>query len=264
MRAGLKSKLLFFKIVIKCAEFLLIYLRYSYICGINYKMYLLQKIIHQAQDVYVFRHAQPDHSPGHIFPSKHAGLSPLGIAQAYSTGQRLAEKGIQPTLILCSPMERAKQTVQALESGFSTISEKHIPIIFLEDLKEINIGSYPVLVDVLGVLPWVRTILRMLHIEKQSWVKYEKITDVEKRIARQLLDMIHAYPGPLLVIGHQVVNSCMESVLTGKPWRPWLMLTPHVGIHHFVFSGTAQTWSIEKKYSGKKTMIRSNIPRSFF
>lgn len=214
------------------------------------------------KEIFLFRHAQPEHDPGKIFPSKYASLSDLGRAQAFYTGRNLARKGIIPEIIICSPMERTYQTAEWLQTGYASVIAREIPLKTLDCLKEINIGSKPFVTDALGaLLPVLDTILHFLHIRTPK-IKHERVKDVINRVRGELLDELKNYTGTVFIISHQVTNPCIKSVLIKKSWGVFQTLRPHVGVYHFSQTEVGD-WVMDKKYWGQRTVLPANIPRTF-
>ena len=221
--------------------------------------YILTKTLAMPNELYVIRHGQPVVKAGHLFPSKTAGLSALGLTQAYATGISMAEKGIQPTVLLCSPLERTRQTADEIEAGYRSVSGLSIPKVFVDCLQEINIGSRPFVTDVLNVFPVLNKILRFLHIPLQ----HETIADVKTRIEKQLLSELKNHAGTVVIIGHQVSNACIKSVLTDTPWKLFSTGLNHVGVHHLSYDSETQVWIAKKNPNGQDTFLKSTISRTF-
>jgi len=83
------------------------------------------------------------------------GLTPRGQHQARCLGQRLATAGWSPSHIYCSPLQRAKATLETLVDSFNDQASATAgtpltaPVSFRDDLKEYNNG-------VLAGLTWAQ------------------------------------------------------------------------------------------------------------
>jgi phosphohistidine phosphatase len=65
--------------------------------------------------IYFLRHAEAEDLAESDFDRK---LTPKGLQQAAKVGKFCASHGLEPTVILCSPVTRAKQTAEIVAGAF--------------------------------------------------------------------------------------------------------------------------------------------------
>ena len=219
--------------------------------------YILPKTLAMPTELYVFRHGQPQSFPGRVLPIKSAALSALGLAQAFAKGRLMAEQGMLPTVILSSPLKRAWQTAQAFNEGFASVSGSLIPLKQLDCLQEINIGSNPLVTSAFRVFPVISKLLQKLGIS----ARHETLSEVMQRIKHEFVSELLLHTGTVVVIGHQVSNSCLVSVLVEKKWKLTWIFRPHVDGFHVSFNTNNASWSLDKKNIKKIFEFNSDIPR---
>ena len=133
-------------------------------------------------------------------------LNETGIKQAEETKNKL--KNINYDMVICSPMNRAKQTAEIIING------KEIPIIFDERLRERKLGE-------LEGNPITEAC------EKQIWDYKldfkinggESLSKFEQRILDFIQDIKKRYDDnkTILIVAHGGIAKVIKSYLFGKP-----------------------------------------------
>lgn len=157
--------------------------------------------------IYYVRHGQTDFN---LMKKMQGGetekdLNETGINQAEETKKNL--ENIKFDLILCSPMNRAKQTAQIIDNG------RNLPIITDERIRERKLGEYEghIVTD---------------EIEKRIWnydLNYnipngENLHDFEKRIIEFLKEAKQKYnEKTVLIVAHGGVAKVVKAYLCGMP-----------------------------------------------
>ncbi len=77
--------------------------------------------------LFILRHAQ---ALSNAAQDKDRSLSPKGVDDAQALGRVMAKKGYFPDLVLCSPAQRTKQTLKALEDGLGVRNTAHPAILY--------------------------------------------------------------------------------------------------------------------------------------
>ncbi len=157
--------------------------------------------------IYYVRHGQTDFN---LMKKMQGGgtekdLNETGINQAQETKKNL--ENIKFDVILCSPMNRAKQTAQIIDNG------RNLPIITDERIRERKLGEYEghIVTD---------------EIEKRIWnydLNYnipngENLHDFEKRIIEFLKEAKQKYnEKTVLIVAHGGVAKVVKAYLSGMP-----------------------------------------------
>ena len=157
--------------------------------------------------IYYVRHGQTDFN---LMKKMQGGgtekdLNEAGINQAQETKKNL--ENIKFDVILCSPMNRAKQTAQIIDNG------RNLPIITDERIRERKLGEYEghIVTD---------------EIEKRIWnydLNYnipngENLHDFEKRIIEFLKEAKQKYnEKTVLIVAHGGVAKVVKAYLSGMP-----------------------------------------------
>ena len=157
--------------------------------------------------IYNVRHGQTDFN---LMKKMQGGgtekdLNETGINQAQETKKNL--ENIKFDVILCSPMNRAKQTAQIIDNG------RNLPIITDERIRERKLGEYEghIVTD---------------EIEKRIWnydLNYnipngENLHDFEKRIIEFLKEAKQKYnEKTVLIVAHGGVAKVVKAYLSGMP-----------------------------------------------
>lgn len=157
--------------------------------------------------IYYVRHGQTDWNLARKMQGGQTerNLNETGIKQAEETKNKL--QNIKYDMVICSPMNRAKQTAEIIING------KEIPIIFDERLRERKLGE-------LEGNPITEAC------EKQIWdyaLDYkinggESLSEFEKRILDFIQDIKRKYnEKTILIIAHGGIAKVIKSYLYGKP-----------------------------------------------
>ena len=157
--------------------------------------------------IYYVRHGQTDWN---LAKKMQGGgtekpLNETGIEQANETRKEL--ENVKYDIVICSPMNRAKQTAEIINQG------KNIPMIIDERIRERRLGELEghEITD---------------EMEKQIWdydLNYqvqrgECLYDFEKRILDFLEDIKKKYPDKtLLIVAHGGVAKVIKAHLYGMP-----------------------------------------------
>lgn len=157
--------------------------------------------------IYYVRHGQTDWNLARKMQGGQTerNLNETGIKQAEETKNKL--QNIKYDMVICSPMNRAKQTAEIIING------KDMPIIFDERLRERKLGE-------LEGHPITEAC------EKQIWdypLDYkinggESLSEFEERILDFLRDIKKKYNDKtILIIAHGGVAKVIKAYLYGKP-----------------------------------------------
>jgi alpha-ribazole phosphatase len=109
--------------------------------------------------IHLLRHGQTIAPAGVMLGATELALSPVGREQARILGRRIP----QDIPCICSPMLRAKQTLECLEEGGNIFSE----LIFDKRLREINFGAWE-----------MKTFAEIIGggVDISGWLKYNSFT----------------------------------------------------------------------------------------
>ena len=157
--------------------------------------------------IYYVRHGQTDWNLARRMQGGQTEkeLNETGIKQAEETRNRL--ENINFDMIICSPMNRAKQTAEIIING------KEIPIIIDERLRERKLGDFegnPI----------------TEACEKQIWDYHldfkinggESLSEFEQRILDFIQDIKKKYNNKtILIIAHGGIAKVIKSYLYGRP-----------------------------------------------
>lgn len=157
--------------------------------------------------IYYVRHGQTDWNLARKMQGGQTerNLNETGIKQAEETKNKL--QNIKYDMVICSPMNRAKQTAEIIING------KDMPIIFDERLRERKLGE-------LEGHPITEAC------EKQIWdypLDYkinggESLSEFEERILDFLRDIKKKYNDKtILIIAHGGIAKVIKAYLYGKP-----------------------------------------------
>ncbi len=157
--------------------------------------------------IYYVRHGQTDWNLARKMQGGQTerNLNETGIKQAEETKNKL--QNIKYDMVICSPMNRAKQTAEIIING------KDMPIIFDERLRERKLGE-------LEGNPITEAC------EKQIWdypLDYkinggESLSEFEERILDFLRDIKKKYNDKtILIIAHGGIAKVIKAYLYGKP-----------------------------------------------
>ena len=157
--------------------------------------------------IYYVRHGQTDWN---LAKKMQGGgtekpLNETGIEQANETRKEL--ENVKYDIVICSPMNRAKQTAEIINQG------KNIPIIMDERIRERRLGELEghEITDEMEKQIWDYD----LNYQVQS---VECLYDFEKRILDFLEDIKKKYPDKtLLIVAHGGVAKVIKAHLYGMP-----------------------------------------------
>ncbi|OGC04667.1 hypothetical protein A2276_01660 [candidate division WOR-1 bacterium RIFOXYA12_FULL_43_27] len=170
---------------------------------------------------------------------RNVALGKERFAQAYLTGEKLSNLDINPEIILASTYLRAKQTAGEIQNGYQTATKRRVPITYHEFLTERYVGDhfgYPF--DYYKYL-FPESYLQYL---KEGELIYrppngESKQDVWDRIKGNLERTLMPFSGKvILIVGHECVNLCIHSVLTGTDFGKLLaadVKIPNLGIYGY-------------------------------
>lgn len=131
-------------------------------------------------------------------------LNDTGIKQAEKTKKELETKKYD--IIICSPMERAKQTAQIINNG------KNIPMIIDERLRERKLG------ELNGNQVTAECEEKIWRYDLNTEIKYgENLQQFEKRILDFLKDIKEKYKdNTLLIVAHGGIAKIIKAYLDGN------------------------------------------------
>lgn len=163
--------------------------------------------------IYITRHGQTDWNVEHKVQGKaDIELNSRGIEQAGKTRENLSKEKID--LIICSPLQRAKQTAEVINS------ERYIPIIFDERISERDVGEFE------GRKQEDFDFKRFWSYK--SDIKYEKAENIKEffsRIYAFLDDIKSQYSGKnILLVSHGGVSIPVNCYFNGIPENDELLL----------------------------------------
>jgi phosphohistidine phosphatase len=121
-----------------------------------------------AKTLYLVRHAESDwNTDGADFDRP---LNKRGRRDAPEMGQRIRKRNANPEIVVCSPAERARQTLELLELGTKTVYEERIYEASAEALLEIvrSLDDQYQSVMIVGHNPsmtWLTNLLTGSHIQ---------------------------------------------------------------------------------------------------
>jgi broad specificity phosphatase PhoE len=201
------------------------------------------KIIDSFLNLYVLRHAEPIKHGGFV-SDKYAELTEVGKEQAYQTGITFVKHGVVPKEIVYSPFIRTQETADFLIKGIK--SEEHSADILLSDsplLREMDLGSYPSLLDIGSAFPVFNKLLKLFFSPKIS--EHEDIQKTRARIMDNKAELLN-HSGTVIFVSHVVFNELLSANLTEKRWNPLNFYKPFLYKTHFVYSYECQRWLIVK------------------
>lgn len=169
--------------------------------------------------LHLARHGQSVWNAGRRFQGSHdAPLSDLGRRQAAALGAALRRRGLAH--VYASPMERARETAQAV------VSEVGVPLTLVDDLRELCLGDWEGrTVDEIRALPgdlyarWVKD--PVLGCPPGG----EALADVQARVVAAVDAIARAHPDgdEVLIVAHGGVISAYLAHCLGLPlssiWR---------------------------------------------
>ena len=156
----------------------------------------------------IVRHGQTNWNLNHLILSNtDEKLNEIGINQAEATSKKLEKEKID--LIICSPLKRTKQTANIINKN------KHIPIIYDENLKERDFGEFEGLKDSDPKF----NIKEFWDYEKNiHYLKAENVQDFYKRIFNFLDTVLQKYKDKnVLLVCHGAVSAVVNCYFTEIP-----------------------------------------------
>ncbi len=156
-----------------------------------------------ATEILLIRHADA-HPHEHASPTTHADLplSEKGREQAALLGARYATQRIDA--IISSPLQRTKQTAEALAKGHS------LDIVYDDRLREVHIGDGSVAYDLAS--------LAKIAIEYGGWSHLpgaEPSVSIRERMGSAMTEFAETYAGSrIAVVSHAgTINACIADFL---------------------------------------------------
>jgi broad specificity phosphatase PhoE len=140
-------------------------------------------------------------------------LSPTGLDQAQQTAQFLASHPI--SAIYSSPMLRAMQTAEAISSKHTQLKIAQVPTII-----EVDVGNWEG--RDWGDIQTNDPEEYEKHMSDPSKFPYpggESMQQVQQRCVPELLRILHANTGHIVVTAHNVVNRSMVAHLLNSPLK---------------------------------------------
>ncbi len=153
--------------------------------------------------LYVIRHGETQMGKNGIIATEDEPLNEFGIKQAKEIGDSL--KTLDIDLVYCSPIERAKQTLELFNL------DKDIPVIIEERIKERNMGNY-----------------EKVYFKELDWnafwnynsdIKYpdlESMKDVYNRV-KNFIDEIKKQNKNILLVTHGGISRAIYWYFNGIP-----------------------------------------------
>ncbi|MFH1428240.1 MAG: histidine phosphatase family protein [Candidatus Margulisiibacteriota bacterium] len=189
---------------------------------------------------------------------KNTPLEPIGHTQAYMTGLAMPGKGIHPNIILCSTHFRTRQTAAEIIAGYKQVTDKTLPIIYMDFLVERNSGTthgfprayYSVLFPKSHALyAKDKYAFRPPGGESMIDVQYNRIRpNIHKELAK--------HKGVIAIVGHGLTNSTINAELTGKDIRKVRLGSPNLGVYNFKKYWGQKLWKISDKYDGSTPLVK--------
>lgn len=132
-----------------------------------------------------------------------SALTELGQQQAKTLGQNLKDKGIKK--IVCSPLQRSIHTAKIASKELGIAEDK---IEIWEEIKEVDLGEMNNADRTAISNPFGEAVKRntgesLFSLEERGNIATEKIKTFSE--------------GPVLIVGHNIMNSVLEAILDGKP-----------------------------------------------
>jgi broad specificity phosphatase PhoE len=181
-------------------------------------------------------------------------LTSLGEEQSYHSGVALADKGIHPDLILCSPLQRAQKTAEKMCEGYKDKTGNMVEITTLDFLTERDVGDiFGIPISYLPILyPESSQAFKALGTYQFRAPNGESIIDVREKLKNLLPDELGCYEGTVLVIAHKIVNVAIKSILSGTPIEKTPVRSPNLGVSKY--NGVKGGWSADPVFDGSASL----------
>jgi phosphoserine phosphatase len=145
-------------------------------------------------------------------------LNETGLAQAAMTARRIAAEW-SPAAVYCSPLQRARQTAQAIAQPLGLPVQPH------PGLNDINFGLLQGFTVAEATERWpavVRTWFNTPHLAEPP--EGEMLAEVSARAMASVNDLVARHPdGAIVLVGHLVLNRVILLGVTGlglnRFWR---------------------------------------------